>query len=427
MRKSIIVRGPVFSVSGYGEQTRFALRALRKRLDMFDIYLIPTSWGKTSWMSRINEEREWFDSMILKTAKYVDAGGAFDMSLQITIPNEWEKLAPINIGYTAGIETNMVAPEWIQKSKLMDKIIVVSEHSKQVYGGTVFEGKNEQNGEIHELRCTTPIDVVSFGIREITPDENFNLDLEYDFNYLVLSQWGPRKNIKKTVKWFLEECHDQEVGMILKLSVANNSIPDRHITNIKVNEIIQKFDLENPSMDRKCKIYVLHGDLKEEEIHALYKHPKIKALVTLTHGEGFGLPIFEAAYNNLPIIAPAWSGHLDYLYAPISGPGGGKKKIRPLFEAVDYNLQPIQKEAVWKGVLEENSMWCYPTAGSYKMKLRKVRNKYSAALKISKVLSEHIRDNFSEEKMHEKFTDSIIDQLENKVSPELDLGSVVVL
>ena len=61
------------------------------------------------------------------------------------------------------------------------------------------------------------------------------------------------------------------------------------------------------------------------------------------------------------------------------------------------------------------------------MKLRKVRNKYSAALKISKVLSEHIRDNFSEEKMHEKFTDSIIDQLENKVSPELDLGSVVVL
>ena len=321
----------------------------------------------------------------------------------------------------------LISPEWFNPSTSMDKIIVVSQHSKQVYNGTVYEGKNTQNGEIHELRCTTPIDVVNFGIREVTPDENFDLDLEYDFNYLVLSQWGPRKNINKTVKWFLEECHDQEVGMVLKLSVANNSRPDRYRTLGKVEDIVNNFDLENPDLTRKCKIYVLHGDLSEEEIHALYRHPKIKAFVTLTHGEGFGLPIFEAAYNKLPIIAPAWSGHLDYLYAPLAGPSGGKKKIRPLFEAVDYNLQFIQPEAVWKGVLEKESMWCFPTAGSYKMKLRKIRKKYDSALKISEVLSNHISENFSEEKMHQKFTDSILEQAENRVSPELDMNSVVVL
>ena len=67
MKKKIFVRGPVLSQSGYGEQSRFALRALRSRQDLFDIYIQPISWGKTGWIWQEDEFREWMDQRILET------------------------------------------------------------------------------------------------------------------------------------------------------------------------------------------------------------------------------------------------------------------------------------------------------------------------------------------------------------------------
>ena len=133
MKKRILVRGPALSRSGYGEHTRFLLRALRSREDIFDVFLHNLNWGKTGWIWEQNEEREWFDQVIMKTIEYSQQGGQYDVSMQVTIPNEWEKLAPINIGVTAGIETTKVSPQWVEKSTLVDRIITISEHSKQTY------------------------------------------------------------------------------------------------------------------------------------------------------------------------------------------------------------------------------------------------------------------------------------------------------
>ena len=131
MKKRIMVRGPALSQSGYGEQTRFALRALRTREDIFDIFLIPVSWGGTGWIFEDTEEREWLDGLVMKhQANTAQEKRPYDISLQVTIPNEFELLAPVNIGYTAGMETTKVAGEWIEKGNIMDRIIVVSNHYK---------------------------------------------------------------------------------------------------------------------------------------------------------------------------------------------------------------------------------------------------------------------------------------------------------
>ena len=119
MKKKIFVRGPVLSQSGYGEQSRFALRALKSREDIFDIYIQPIPWGKTGWVWEDSEFRNWIDERINETAllgqqKQLQP----DISLQITIPNEFQKICPINIGYTAGIETSKVAPQWLQKATI---------------------------------------------------------------------------------------------------------------------------------------------------------------------------------------------------------------------------------------------------------------------------------------------------------------------
>ena len=226
MKKTIIVRAPVLSMSGYGEQSRFAIRALKKYEAFLDIYIVPISWGQTGWVHEDNEERKWLDSRIFKTVEYMQNGGKFDYSLQITIPNEWTNMADFNIGHTAGIETNKVEPQWIEKANFMDKVIVVSEHSKQVYTKTKYQGYSKETNQPMELSCTTPIDVVNFCISDIDPID-IDLDLEYDFNYLVVAQNGPRKNLINTIKWFIEENHDREVGLVLKVFTKSGTISDR--------------------------------------------------------------------------------------------------------------------------------------------------------------------------------------------------------
>ena len=117
MRQRIIVKAPCLSMSGYGEQSRFALRALRAYEDKYEIFVIPLKWGETGWIHSDTEERKWLDERIRQTILYVQNGGQFDISFQITIPNEWEPMAPINIGYTAGIETNKGRAHLARKDK----------------------------------------------------------------------------------------------------------------------------------------------------------------------------------------------------------------------------------------------------------------------------------------------------------------------
>jgi glycosyltransferase involved in cell wall biosynthesis len=397
VKQKIVLRGPVLSQSGYGEQARFALRSLRSREDIFDIYVIPIAWGKTGWVSSNNEERRWLDAAIAKTNIFLSNKGTFDMSLQVTIPNEWEKIAPINIGYTAGIETTKVAPIWLQKANEMDKIIVVSNHAKDVFEKTIYQGTDRNTGTPVTLRCFTPIDVVNYPVRHFEK-ERLTLKLDYDFNYLAVSQWGPRKNLDNLINWFIEENFDQEVGLVLKVSFKNNSLMDRNNTENRLKQILQNHK------DRKCKVYLLHGDLSEGQMTSLYQNSKIKCLISTTHGEGYGLPLFEAAYNGIPVVVPGWSGHTDFLYIPDSKRGGKKK---PMFASVNYELKEVQKHAIWEGVIQADSQWCYPEEASFKRRLREVRTQYSRFKRNATKLKKYLVENFTEEVMYNNFVTAI--------------------
>ena len=152
MKKKIYVKAPVLSQSGYGEQSRFALRALRSREDLLDIYIQPIPWGQTGWIWEDNEFRNWIDQRIIMTAQAVNKKELHpDISLQITIPNEFEKICPVNIGYTAGIETDKVSPQWIQKSNEMDKVLVVSNHAKESFENTTYQAKNNATGVVFDF------------------------------------------------------------------------------------------------------------------------------------------------------------------------------------------------------------------------------------------------------------------------------------
>jgi len=337
--KKVIIVGPILSRSGYGEMARFALNSLKNVPDI-ELFVLPTNWGNTGWLHENNAERVWIDELVVKTAlrtQQMNGNPDYDISIQISIPNEWKKIAPINIGYTAGIETNLISPAWLQPSLSIDKIIVISEHAKAGFINTIFGNPQGQ-----QFRVTTPVEVVHLPYRDC-PKKTLELNLKHDFNFLAICQWGPRKNLEQTIVGFLEEFRNENVGLVLKVNTANDSITDRTFTQKRLHQLLSNY------YDRKCSVTLIHGHLSEGEMESLYVHPKIKAIVSTTHGEGFGLPF------------------------------------------------------LWKGVLEEGTQWAFPKTASYKDKLRDCYKDYGRYKSQAKKLAPWVKDNFAVATLANKF------------------------
>jgi len=410
--KKIIVIGPVLSRSGYGEMARHAVKSLMSRQDLFDVYVQQTSWGSnTNIVNHNNADYDLIDLLIKKTANIASLNNnqlQVDASIQVSLPTDWKKFAPVNIGYTAGIETNFISPSWLQPSMQMDKIIVISEHAKKSFLDTIF-GDDKGN----QYKVTTPIEVVHFPIKD-HKEADLQLDLEYDFNFLSVCQWGPRKNLEQTIINFIQEFKDEEVGLVLKTNTVADSMIDKETCEKRLQSILSNFP------DRKCRVYLLHGYMSEEELTAVYRHPKIKAIVSTTHGEGFGLPLFEATYNELPVIATDWSGHLDFLTMP-----NEQGKEKKMFAKIDFELKPIQKEYVWQGVLEAGTSWAFPLANSVKEKMREVYKDYPRFKSWAKKLSQHNKEKFIQEKVYDSFVRNFIeDEKEEEWLKEINKADI---
>jgi len=393
MKKKIILKGPVLTRSGYGEQARFALRALRSREDLYDVHIQPLQWGRTSWLSEQDEEREYIDNCIKKTIGFIQQGGKFDMSIQTTIPNEFENMANVNIGYTAGIETTVVSAEWLQKiNEIVDSVIVVSSFSTTAFKNSTYGG--EINGVPTTLKLDKPIDFVNYPVKNYDDVAPLNIELDYDTNFIAVAQWGPRKNMDATVNWFIEEFHDEEVGLVVKTNMSKNCTMDRlgMFENMK-ESILEKYP------NKKCKIYLLHGDMSEAEMHSLYKHSKIKACISFAHGEGFGLPLFEAAYSGLPVVCTGWSGQLDFLC---------DEQGDEHFYNVSFDIRQVPEQVLWDTVIVKEAMWAFPREQSAKEQMRLCYNDIIAGNSTkSSEYSEVLKNRFSKEKMYQKFVDLV--------------------
>jgi len=405
MKKSIMVVGPVLSRSGYGEQARFALKSL-KSFGEFEVFIHNIPWGQTGWIDHDHPFRAYVDERIEKTNDKADDFVA-DLSLQITVPNEFKMYCPINIGYTAGIETDRVDKNWIIAANMTDGLIVPSEHSAAVFKNT--SALNEQ-GKSFSLE--KKIKVVNYPF-ENKQSADLNLDLiKTKFNFLAVAQMSHRKNILNMIEWFCEEFQgDEEVGLVLKLYTKNCSTIDRHRTFNKIKSL-----LETASPDRQNSVYLLHGDLNPFEMNSLYKNKKIHAFLTTSHGEGFGLPIFEAAANGLIVIAPDWSGQKDFLYTPKRKKQNGKlvNKIEPCFVKLEFKIKKVEKPALWPGVINEDAQWAFPDKNSFKKAIRKVYKKPELFRPSAKVLAENIKKEFTFEKKSKEFIEAIQNFIKEK-------------
>lgn len=362
---SVFFRAPVLTQSGYGVVSRQIFEFLSND-DRFDLYVDSTNWGRTPHIHNWKHQQKVYECVAKLQQLRAQNNGQdpqFDVCLIHSIPNEFERKGQVNIGITAGIEVDRVTKEWLEKANQMDMIVVPSNHSKEVFEKTEYKWLNKESGQEGVLKLARPIFVVPHWVEE--PSDSVPLDLEFSTktNLLFVGLWGPggfgedRKNVADLVRLFYETYgkKDESVGLVLKVSKGTFSDEDYNSTLKSLNEIKQNFG--NP---KHCKVYLIHENLSDEQMWSLYKHPQISAYVTLSHGEGFGLPTLEAHTAGLPVVALKWSGHQDFLR---EGKG---------FLPVECGLTEIPESAVWPGVMDKGSRWAKAKDEVIQKALRKI-------------------------------------------------------
>ena len=404
MKKKLLLKAPILTQSGYGEHSRFIYRALKEREDIFDIYIEPLNWGRTGWIWEDTEERKQIDYCVGKfyQALQEQKTNFFDIGVIVDLPSAWKRVAPYMVGVTAGVECDAVSPSWLQPClEQVDQIIVPSKFSKEGFLNAIDKYQHvfdeQTRGQITYLNDVVDekIKVVNYPVKDYK-EKDLNLQFETDFNFLLVAQWGPRKNIQETIEGFYQEFFNEaEVGLVVKTSLARNSIPDRHHVMKKMQEI------KNSYKEAKCKVYLLHGEMTEDEMHSLYHHPKIKAAINFGRGEGYGLPLFEAAYCGIPVITHNFGGQTDFLYANKKDKKG-VEKLRAFFSKVPYKQLPVDTHAVWKDVIEPDAEWAFVNMAAAKVAMRDLRKNYNLALNKSKKLKKSLLENFSLEKKNEQ-------------------------
>ena len=331
----VVVRAPLLSVSGYGVHSRQVFKWLESRKDI-EITSQVVQWGNTSWL--INPDYE--EGLIGRIINTSNPSGEqrHDVSFQVQLPDEWDpNLAKKNVGISAWVEATNCNPAWIEAANKMDAVVVPSTFIKSVI---------ENTGKV-----TTKIFVIPEWYHEAIDDENFSdidIDINTNFNFLSIAQFTgntpetDRKNLFYTIKWFCEAFKDDpDVGLVLKTNHGKGTRIDRSLTHNKLRQLLGEVRKgEYP------KVHLIHGNLTVPELCSLYKKDNIKCFLSLTRGEGFGLPLLEAAACELPVMVTNWSAHLDFLNL-------GK------FIPINYQLEEIHKARIDDRIFLKGMKWVY--------------------------------------------------------------------
>ena len=359
-RPTCVVRAPVSTRSGYGGMSRDIVRHLIE-YDKYDVQIHSINWGETP-MNALDINKP-ADKMILERMVLEDFSTQPDLYISISIPTEFQPLGKYNIGITAGIETTQASVEWVEAMNRMDVNFVISEHAKAVFDASKYQAQNEKGENVGTVECLKPIEVLNNCVDTYVYKKLNRSQLESSvknmidtipekFNFMFVGHWlkgdigQDRKNVGLLIKLFYElfkrEEFKERPGLILKTNEVNSSVIDRENVLSKAKQIKDSVELENG--ESLPNIYFLHGDLTDKELNSLYNHNKVKVHITFTKGEGFGRPLLEASLTGKPVIAPGWSGHMDFLNPEQAILLGGE-------------LEDVHPSARWDTILIEGAKW----------------------------------------------------------------------
>ena len=426
MKKTMLICAPVSSRSGYGDHARDLVTSFINH-DKYDVKIFDVRWGDCP-RNALNEDNLEHKKMIDRILREPKMDQQPDIYVDIRIPNEFQQYGKFNIGITAGIETDIVSNSWIEGCNKMDLVIVPSEHSKTGFVNSIYDKYNNlpdgTQQKVGELKLEKSMEVLFEGADDsiYKPLDYKEIDKEFfdwlndevpeKFAFLFVGMWGKggygedRKDIGTLIKTFYQTFSNKkkQPALILKTSGAGFSILDKEDCLMKMEDIKSKF----PSEFKLPNVYLLHGDLTDKEMNELYNHPKVKCMVSLTHGEGFGRPLLEASMVGTPIITTSWSGHMDFLNPDDS-------------LLLPGNLQQVPKSAVWKDIVVDQSRWFYVQEDTVPKAMGYVFNSHLETKKRANNLMEKNRKKFTLKGMEEKL-DEIMEKYMKNVPSQVSLN-----
>ena len=417
MKRSVVMIAPFNTRSGYGDHARSIYYSIMDREDL-DIKCIDTKWGNTP-RNHLRPEVPRHKKLLNSFTTQEQIQSQPDILIDIRIPNEFASGAKINIGITAGVETDVVSPAFLDGMNRMDFNIVPSKFTAETFNRCSYDKMqdlpNGQKQKAGEVKNEKPIKVLFEGVDTDVyyPRDKHQLDkgltkelnelITEDFAYLHVGQWGnqgfgeDRKNIGVLIKSFLKAFANipNPPALVLKTNGSNFSLLDRVNVKKKIQEVKDMFTGVNLP-----NIYLIHGDFTIEEMSTLYNHPKIGAFITCTHGEGFGRPMLEASCCDLPVIASRWSGHLDFLTDSES-------------MLIDGFIKEVPKSVLWENIIVEPSKWFDVNEADVVRKVRTFHKKRKLIQKKALRLGKKNRREFSLHAMRNEFNKIIDEVLKN--------------
>jgi len=418
MKPMILVTAPVQTRSGYGNHARDICRALIES-DKYDVKIQSVPWGSTP-MTALDSNDPSHNEIQKRILRQPNLPKQPELHLHIVIPNEFRQFGKKNVGMTAGIEASIPPAEWIQGCNRMDMTIFTSEFSKFVFENVGFDKlDNNTKQVVGQLKLEKPSDVLFEGadanlykeVKKISKklDDNFSI-IEEDFCFLFVGHWlqgnlgEDRKDIGMMLKTFFTTFRNMNnpPALVLKTSGANFSIIDRNSLKKKIDDIKRTF-----GNSKLPNVYIVHGDLTDEEMNEMYNHPKVKAHLTFTHGEGFGRPLLEASFSGKPIIAPISTGQADFL-------------DKEYTIEIPHTMTKVPPNAFPKGYVNPESQWStvnYGIASRLMLDVFKNYDKYKVRGKKQMLVN---RENFSFEAMKDKLI-GMVDNILSDVPKQVEL------
>ena len=418
MKPMILVTAPVQTRSGYGNHARDICRALIES-DKYDVKIQSVPWGSTP-MTALDSNDPSHNEIQKRILRQPNLPKQPELHLHIVIPNEFRQFGKKNVGMTAGIEASIPPAEWIQGCNRMDMTIFTSEFSKFVFENVGFDKlDNNTKQVVGQLKLEKPSDVLFEGadanlykeVKKISKklDDKFSI-IEEDFCFLFVGHWlqgnlgEDRKDIGMMLKTFFTTFRNMNnpPALVLKTSGANFSIIDRNSLKKKIDDIKRTF-----GNSKLPNVYIVHGDLTDEEMNEMYNHPKVKAHLTFTHGEGFGRPLLEASFSGKPIIAPISTGQADFL-------------DKEYTIEIPHTMTKVPTNAFPKGYINPESQWStvnYGIASRLMLDVFKNYDKYKVRGKKQMLVN---RENFSFEAMKDKLV-GMVDNILSDVPKQVEL------
>ena len=411
MKPTFVISSPFDTYSGYGARSRDVIKAIIAT-DKYNVKLLTQRWGNTPFGFCENNP-EFSDLLDLVIPNQMTSKP--DIWAQITVPNEFQPIGKYNIGFTAGMETTLVDGTWVEGMNRMDVNFVSSEHSKKAFLNSVYEKQDNNKRVIGEIKVEKPIEVLFEGA-DLTTYFSTNkpslvdLKIKESFAYLFVGHWmqgqigEDRKNVGLLIKAFFETFKNKskKPALILKTSTVGSSYMDR-------DDLLKKIETIRESVNSKNlpNVYLLHGDFTNEEMNSIYNHPKVKAMISLTKGEGFGRPLLEFSLSNKPIIVSGWSGHLDFIDPEFAVCIGG-------------NLTNVHPSAQVPNMILPEAQWFSPNHGEIGHSLNDMFENYKNYTDGAKRQAYKSKTNFSWEGMRD-LLDSRLTELIPEFPKQMEL------